>query len=224
MSGIRSLIVVVLGTLFFVASGCKKKESCVPPEPEVEVDIRVTAADDINGGLPTLVKVFVLKSDYAFARASYKELREDHEAALADDLLGDEKLTIYPESEASLVMSRDENARFIGVTAFFSDPVAERWKDSVHLLQPTQCPSEGGGQPEWGGSVYRIEVAREKISGRGVVKRTNDDSAGKKKRSKPKIPSKLPSAPSAPKSPVDSPPKGPQKPTTGWSTQNASQL
>ncbi|MBT8767701.1 type VI secretion system lipoprotein TssJ [Metapseudomonas boanensis] len=90
-----------------------------------------TDTHDMYGlSVPTLVRIYVLRDDQAFRKASYDSLVEHSLEVLGADLLDERTLVISPDEGAQLRVPLDEAARVVAVAALFRQPDtgADSWR------------------------------------------------------------------------------------------------
>jgi len=80
--------------------------------------------------VPTMVRVYQLRSEKAVERADYDKLVSNDEDVLAGDLLDKRALVVRPEQGAQLNVPLHEDARFVAVVALFRQPEdkADKWR------------------------------------------------------------------------------------------------
>lgn len=72
--------------------------------------------------VPTLVRVYQLRSDKAVDRADYDKLVGNDEDVLIGDLLDKRAVVVRPEQGAKLDVDLHEEAKFVAVVALFRKP------------------------------------------------------------------------------------------------------
>ena len=80
------------------AALCLALSACVTtPEPaSTGVELNITGAADMNGGLPTQVKVYYLASDASFRSGDFFALFNEPEATLGSDLVAVDDFQLVP--------------------------------------------------------------------------------------------------------------------------------
>lgn len=100
------------------------------------VDLSMLAADDANSdgdgeGTPLRFQVLLLKDDSMLMAADIAELSEDLQGALGTNYLAHDDYTLLPGQFKFIEpFELDEEVRYIGLIAFFSDPDQADWKKS----------------------------------------------------------------------------------------------
>lgn len=114
------------------------------PVGEVEdrpsrLDLSMVADDDVNAGdeeegTPLRFQVLMLKDDSMLMAADISELSEDLEGALGTNYLAHDDYTLLP-GQFKFIESfeLDEEVRYVGLIAFFSDPDQADWKKVVRV-------------------------------------------------------------------------------------------
>ncbi|KVM88401.1 type VI secretion system lipoprotein TssJ [Burkholderia stagnalis] len=78
--------------------------------------------------LPVAIRVYQLKDAKTFAKAGYPQLLDDDRALLKADLLGSRDATLAPGASVKLSAPMHDDARFVGVVAFFRDQDGAEWQ------------------------------------------------------------------------------------------------
>lgn len=80
--------------------------------------------------VPTMVRVYQLRSEKALERADYDKLLGNDDDVLVGDLLDKRALVVRPEQGAQLNVPLHEEARFVAVVALFRQPEgkADSWR------------------------------------------------------------------------------------------------
>ncbi len=142
--------------LVAVSTGCalfgKGGES--PPSP---FDVTVTAAQRLNpddGGesLPTLVRLYQLKSAGKLESADFDHMYRVPKETLGDDLLRVDEMLLSPGGTAQQRIERDKAARTLAVVPIVRRPTGKSWRTVVELPPP-----EKGGRFAFFIEGYRIE-------------------------------------------------------------------
>ncbi|NHB59693.1 type VI secretion system lipoprotein TssJ [Photorhabdus sp. RW14-46] len=79
---------------------------------------------DAQTPLSTVVRVYQLKDNKAFERASYTDLLKGDSEALKADRLTQRDIRVAPKGSVSLDMPMEKAARFVGVVGLFHTPDA----------------------------------------------------------------------------------------------------
>lgn len=141
----------VVGVALLLTIGCAHDPPPAPKEPEPckeaePLSVLVDAAADLNRGpsgqpLPTVVKVYQLRGTSRLAVVSLDEVMKSEKAALGDDLLEAQQLTLKPSARIYPEMLRAKEATHLAVAALYRDPTAESWRNMVALppSDPFHC-------------------------------------------------------------------------------------
>jgi len=122
--------------LAVLVSGCGLLGGGQPtPQP---LRVQVTAAerlnpDDQGASLPTLVRVYQLKSAARARSVELTDLLRDPKAALGEDLLSVEEVLLMPGQAIDKRLPRERDARAVLIAAVVRRPVALTWRDVVEL-------------------------------------------------------------------------------------------
>ena len=126
--------------LAVLVSGCGLLGGGQPtPQP---LRVQVTAAerlnpDDQGASLPTLVRVYQLKSAARARSVELTDLLRDPKAALGEDLLAVEEVLLMPGQAIDKRLPRERDARAVLIAAVVRRPVALTWRDVVELSGKT---------------------------------------------------------------------------------------
>jgi type VI secretion system VasD/TssJ family lipoprotein len=123
--------VVRIGWLLFVTialttTGCgsiRRKPSMVV---RMHGDSGMNAVDKRPNA--AVVRVYQLTSRANFDRASRAALWRDDTAALGNELVAKQELTLLPDAEESLKIALAKSTRFVAVAADFYNPDGEAWR------------------------------------------------------------------------------------------------
>ncbi|HEF4762999.1 TPA: type VI secretion system lipoprotein TssJ [Pseudomonas putida] len=85
-----------------------------------------TDATDMSGlSVPTLVRVYQLRSSKSVDKATYERLLGDDDRLLGGDLLDTRAVVVKPGEGAQLNVPMDKDAQFVSVVALFRQPDTE---------------------------------------------------------------------------------------------------
>ncbi|HEY0709685.1 MAG TPA: type VI secretion system lipoprotein TssJ [Polyangia bacterium] len=137
-------------------SACASKQAKDPgpcTEPE-KLPVLVDSAHDLNRGpggqpLPTVVRIYQLKGTSHLNVVSLDEVMRNEKAALAEDLLEVQEITLKPKTRHYPELRRLTGATHIAVAAFFRQPTAESWRAMVALppADPFACHKKNDAKP-----------------------------------------------------------------------------
>lgn len=116
--------------LSLTLSGCIS----TPEPPSTGVALNISASADMNGGLPTQVKVYYLTSDASFRSGDFFALFNEPEATLGSDLVAVDDFQLAPGRSVSDSRSFAQAPGAIGVVAAFRDIDGSRFLASRALI------------------------------------------------------------------------------------------
>ena len=106
---------------------------------QMNVDLkgRTSVNADAQGqSLSTVVRFYQLKDEKTFVQLDYSQLQSDDLKLLKTDLLATKDVVLRPDASASITEPMNPDAQFVGVVAFFRDPMQDRaWKLSIPKKQ-----------------------------------------------------------------------------------------
>ena len=129
-----------------------------PPEPAVlPVDVQVIASPRLNPdeqgeSLPTVVRLYLLKSAVKLDRAEYDQVYRDPKEAFGDDLLQADEFVLSPGQTVHRSIERDRSAHALAVVLVVRRPAALSWRAVAELPPPGQR-----GQLTFSAEGYRVE-------------------------------------------------------------------
>jgi len=147
---------VAVMLLVLVASGCTtaSKTWQVVRDPSIpvgypedrpsRVDLALLAEDDVNSnmegeGTPLRFQILQLKDDSMLMAAAHYQLRNDLEGALGTKYLAHDDFTLLPgQWKFYEPFEIDEETRYIGLIAFYSNPDQAEWKKVVKVASRSQ--------------------------------------------------------------------------------------
>jgi type VI secretion system protein VasD len=119
------------------SSGCGLFSSGSGETP-APIDVQVSAAPRLNPDeqgepLPTLVRLYQLKGPARIEAAEFDVLYRDEKAALGDDLLQMDEVTVDPGSSVRRQLARHRDARVLAAVAVVRRPSGQSWRSVVTL-------------------------------------------------------------------------------------------
>lgn len=86
--------------------------------------------DDSGEAFPVVVRVYQLKGQERFQRATFTDLWKKDKEFLEGDLLSRKEVTVHPDSQPVLDLDLEvkQGAAFVGVVALFRKPDVTLWK------------------------------------------------------------------------------------------------
>lgn len=89
--------------------------------------------DESGTPLPTTLRILQLNSVAKLREAEFEALVADPEAALGDELLGAQELTLFPNEPSRLPIELDPEARYLVAVAVVRRPAGSMWRSLVVL-------------------------------------------------------------------------------------------
>lgn len=124
----RSLAGLALAAATLAALGCTPAST--------SVSVTLTAAPDLNGGLPAKATIFYLASTSAFSAADYATLATNPQAALGADLLGTQSVLLSPGGTGTTGRSFEgEGPVAVGVIVGFKAIDRAQWRAVAPVAQ-----------------------------------------------------------------------------------------
>nr|WP_162549476.1 type VI secretion system lipoprotein TssJ [Halorhodospira halochloris] len=104
------------------------------------INIKLDAAADINPGpqgepLSLLLRIYQLEGKEQLSKASYVDLLDDDSSVLASNLVDRYEVILRPEENKEVRLPMADQANYLGLVAFFRDPVTEYWQQIEKLPQ-----------------------------------------------------------------------------------------
>jgi type VI secretion system protein VasD len=94
--------------------------------------------DDQGLPLPTVVRIYQLRSAGKLERADFDRLLRQPREALGEDLLRDEVITLSAGETLKRTLERERGARYLAVIALFRRPTGSSWKAIAELGVPAR--------------------------------------------------------------------------------------
>jgi type VI secretion system protein VasD len=113
-----------------LSAGCATRPSCRIPDAvqlEIESSDRVNA-DERGRSLPTILRLYQLKDLSKIEQSAFEDIWQQDKATLADTLVGQEELTLYPGQIMVHRFQRNGAADFLVGVAVFREPVGGSWR------------------------------------------------------------------------------------------------
>jgi len=144
---VRFLRLFMIVFLAFGLASCGILGKKKPPAKEIEIkpapenaglDFLVTASPLVNPQpdgqpSPTVVRVYLLNGDTAFANASFRQLWENDAKTLGPTMLGKAELIVQPGSVAHVKAPMAEGTVLVAVVVGFRDFQDAKWRAMVPL-------------------------------------------------------------------------------------------
>ena len=96
--------------------------------------------DKLQGSASLALRVYVLRDDQAFQRASFDSLYDNDEATLGTSLLKRETLHLRPGETRELVLPLASEARLVGVFAAYRELERSQWRTVLALPSDQSVP------------------------------------------------------------------------------------
>jgi type VI secretion system protein VasD len=139
-------VLVVIGLAFGMAS-CGMFGKKKPPAQEIEIkpapknagiDLLVTASPLVNPqpdgqASPTVLRLYLLSGDTAFANASFRQLWENDAKTLGPTMLGKAEVIVQPGSVAHVKAPMAEGTVLVAVVVGFRDFQDAKWRAMIPL-------------------------------------------------------------------------------------------
>jgi type VI secretion system protein VasD len=108
------------------------------PPPPGNVDLTITATDDINPdpagrASPVVLRVYQLAEPTTFQTADFFQLFDKESPTLGADLVAREEVTIPPGGTLSVPIALKPNAQRIGIAAAFRDIDKASWRAVIEV-------------------------------------------------------------------------------------------
>ena len=94
--------------------------------------------DELGRPLPTIVRIYQLKSVSRLELSTFETLWRTPTVALGDQLLSVEEMTVYPATRVARTVARVPEARFVVAVAIVRQPAGAVWRAVVPLATPQQ--------------------------------------------------------------------------------------
>ncbi len=150
----RRAFLIGTGTLALLA-GCGGE----PPGP-ASVTLAFTGGPGMNPGpdgadRPLTVSIFRLRDPGAFETADFFALQSDPATALGGSLIGQAQVAIPPGGAASLTVTMEPEATFLGLAALLRDPGGKAW----HVARPVAPGTVATGTVTLGPAGLALDLA-----------------------------------------------------------------
>jgi type VI secretion system protein VasD len=124
-----------------LAAACRSSQPA--PEAPSPLDLEIAAGARLNPNdqgqpLPTVVRIYQLRSTGKLERTEFDRLYRQPKEALGEDLLQGEEVTLSPGETMKRRVDRDRGARYVAVVALFRRPTGASWKAVAELGAPAQ--------------------------------------------------------------------------------------
>lgn len=151
------------------AGGCAHKapEACEKPE---SLRVVIKTGKNLNPGedgqaLPTIVRVYVMRSDQMLMAATADDVQRSDQEAIGSDVVESRELTVKPASYEKVVLERRPGANFVAVAGFVRDPQGNAWRaiKRVPAENPQHCHH---GKPGDTGPAFEFLIDSNRVEAR----------------------------------------------------------
>lgn len=142
MTTVRRSVPGAVGVVVALSAGCalfgKGDSTPVPIQISVNAAQRLNP-DDAGESLPTLVKLYQLKSAAKLEGADFDRVYRAPKETLGDDLLRVDEVLLAPGGTAQQRIERDRAARVLAVVPVVRRPTGKSWRTVVELPPPDEA-------------------------------------------------------------------------------------
>jgi len=113
------------------------------PSP-IQVSIVASARlnpDDQGQALPTVVRLYQLRSPARLEAAEFEALYRSEKETLGEDLLQVDEVVVEPGATAARKLPRHKDARALAAVGLFRRPSGASWRSAVELPPPGKAAS-----------------------------------------------------------------------------------
>jgi len=126
-----------------LAAACRSSGKPALSAATSPLDLEITAGARLNPNdqglpLPTVVRIYQLRSTGKLERADFDRLLRQPREALGEDLLRDEEITLSAGETSKRTLEREQGARYLAVIALFRRPTGTSWKAVAELSVSAQ--------------------------------------------------------------------------------------
>jgi type VI secretion system VasD/TssJ family lipoprotein len=127
-----------------MALGCGGPKAVPSQEPAVlPLEVQVIASSRLNldeqgESLPTVIRLYQLKSTSKLDRTEYDQVYRDPKEALGEDLLQADELVLSPGQTVRRRVERERTAKALAVVAVVRRPAGLSWRAVADLPPPAQ--------------------------------------------------------------------------------------
>lgn len=150
---VRRSVIVLLAV---AAAGCAGAKLARP----VPLTIQLEATPEINAdeqgrALPTVVRLYLLRSSARLERADYDVLYGDPRGAIGEDVVAMDELVLSPGQIVRRTLECDPAARALAVVAVVRRPAGLTWRAVAQLAPPSKRRSKD--QLAFSLEAYRVQ-------------------------------------------------------------------
>ncbi len=149
--GVLAGSIAVLGACGLFGGSSRPEPAPAPIEVVVVADARLNP-DEMGRSLPTVVRLYQLKSSGKIEGADFDAIYRQPKEALGEDLLQADEITISPGDTTRRRLELDKSARAVAAVAVLRRPAGVSWRAVAEL------PSQGEARViTFAVEGYRIE-------------------------------------------------------------------
>lgn len=152
-----------------VSAGCAHAPPPPCDKPET-LRIVIKAGKNLNPGedgqpLPTIVRVYVMRSDQLLEAATADDVQRGDRAAIGDDIVESREITLKPASYEKLSFDRKSESAYVAVAAFVRDPQGNGWRavKRIPIANPEHCRH---GKPGETGPAFEFMIDSNRVEAR----------------------------------------------------------
>lgn len=155
------VIVVTLVSLGVLVAGCASPQRSQTVEMSTDIVVSEQLNPDANGRpSPLMLAVYQLRSADAFLSKDFFSVFDPEGAALGEDVIKRDQLTLQPGGNRSFEAEFDRDASFIGVVGAFSDLDRAQWRSVVEVPEKSLL----NRMNLFGGERLRITVGERSVA------------------------------------------------------------
>ncbi len=126
-----------------LAAGCGGSRAVAPDAAPSPIEVVLSAdaqlnQDDARQSLPTVVRIYQLKSARRIEKAGYEEMYRQPKDALGEDLVAADEVILTPGAVVRRTIDRDRGAKVLAAVAVVRVPLGMTWRVVADLPAPTE--------------------------------------------------------------------------------------
>jgi type VI secretion system protein VasD len=127
------LLALVLGCGLF-GSG---EDKPVPMKFQLDAAARLNP-DEHGRALPTVVRIYQLKSAAKMEMAGFDDLFKREKEVLGEDMVKLDEIEVAPGERIGRILQREKEVRYVAVVALFRRPAGSSWRAILELPKPNR--------------------------------------------------------------------------------------